>query len=89
MLCAINVFTKFPLKDKQSKTVINVFIEIVNESHCKPNLLWVDQGRDFYNKLMQEWLGHNDILMHSTHNEGKPVIAERFIKTLKANICKK
>ena len=30
---------------------------------------------------MQEWLNNNDILMYSTHNEGKSVIAERFIKT--------
>ena len=28
---------------------------------------------------MQEWLGNNDILMYSTHNEGKSIIAERFI----------
>ena len=41
----------------------------------------VDQGRQFYNKLMQEWLGNNDILLYSTHNEGTSVIAERFIKT--------
>ena len=27
--------------------------------------------------------------MHSTHNEGKSVIAERFIKTLKAKIYNK
>ena len=33
---------------------------------------------------MQEWLNNNDILMYSTHSEGKSVIAERFIKTLKA-----
>ena len=32
---------------------------------------------------MQEWL---DILMYSTHDEGKSVIAERFIKTLKSEI---
>ena len=37
---------------------------------------------------MQEWLDNNDILMYSTHNEGKLVIAERFIKTLKAKIYK-
>ena len=35
---------------------------------------------------MQEWLMN---LMYLTHNEGKSVIAERFIKTLKAKICKK
>ena len=46
----------------------------------------VDQGREFYNKLMEEWLDNNDILMYSSHNEGKSVIAERFIKTLKAKI---
>ena len=46
--------------------------------------MWVDQGKRFYNKIMQEWLDNNDILMYSTHNEGKSVIAERFIKMLKA-----
>ena len=77
-----------PLKDKKGKTVLHAFIEIVNESNRKPNKLWVDQGREFYNKLMQEWLDNN-ILMYSTHNEGKSVIAERFIKTLKSKIYKK
>ena len=38
---------------------------------------------------MQEWFGNNDILMYSTHNQGKSVIAEKFIKTLKAKIYKK
>ena len=38
---------------------------------------------------MQEWLDNNDVLMYSTHNEGKSVITERFIKTLKAKIYKK
>ena len=71
-----------PLKDRKGKTVLYAFIEIVNESNGKPNKLWVDRGREFYNKLMQEWLDNNDILIHSTHNEGKLVIAERFIKTL-------
>ena len=35
------------------------------------------------NELMQEWLDNNDVLLYATHNEGKTVIAERFIKTLK------
>ena len=38
---------------------------------------------------MQEWLENNDILMHSTDNKRKSVIAQRFIKTLKAKIFKK
>ena len=59
----------------QGKTVLNAFIEIVNESDRKPKKLCVDQGREFYNKLKQEWLDNNDILIYSTHNEGKSVIA--------------
>ena len=49
LLCVIDFFTKYawvkPLKDKKGKTVLNAFIEIVNESNGKPNQLWIDQRR--------------------------------------------
>ena len=32
---------------------------------------------------MKSWLEKNDIEIYSKHNEGKSVIAERFIRTLK------
>ena len=38
---------------------------------------------------MQKWLDDNDILIYSTHIEGKSVVAERFIKSLKEKIYKK
>ena len=72
-----------PLEDKIGRTVLNAFIEIVNESNRQPNKLWVDQGRELYNKLMQERLDNNDILIYSTS------LAERFIKTLEDKIYKK
>ena len=71
------------------KTILHSFIEIGNESKRNPNKLWVDQGREFYSSSMQKWLDDNDILMYLTHNEGKSVVAERFIKTLKGKMCKK
>ena len=37
---------------------------------------------------MKSWLEKTDIEMHSTHNEGKSVIAERFIRTLKSKLYK-
>ena len=90
LLCVIDVFAKYawvkPLKDKKGKTLLNAFIEIVDESNREPNKLWFDQGREFHNILMQEWLENNDILLYFTHNEAKSVIAERFIKTLKSKI---
>ena len=55
-------------KIKKGKTVLNAFIEIANEFNHKPNKLWVDQGSKFYNKLMEEWLGNNYIIMYSTYN---------------------
>ena len=70
------------LKDKKGKKGFNTFIEIVNESNREPNNLWVDQRRELYNKLMQEWLDNNNILMYSTHNQEKSVTVEWFIKTL-------
>ena len=71
------------LKDKKGKTVLNAFIEIVNESNQKPNKLWLDQGRELYNKIMQDWLDNNNISVESTNNEGNTVTAERFIRILK------
>ena len=96
LLCVIDGFTKYAwvkmLKDKKGKTV-NAFIEIVNESNRKPLKLYVDQGRDLYEKLMQEWLdnydANYDTLMYSTHIDDKSVIAERYIKALKTKIYKK
>ena len=37
---------------------------------------------------MKSWLRKNDIEKYSTHNEGKFLIAERFIRTLKIKIYK-
>ena len=37
---------------------------------------------------MKSWLGKNDIEMYSTHNEGKSVVAKRFIRTIKNKIYK-
>ena len=37
---------------------------------------------------MKSWLEKNIIEMYPTHNEGKPVVAEKFIRTLKNKIYK-
>ena len=38
---------------------------------------------NFYNRSMKLWLGKNAIEIYSTHNEGKSLVTERFIRTLK------
>ena len=50
--------------------------------------MWVDKDSEFYNTSMKLLLQNNDIAIYSTNNEGKYVIAERFLKTLKKKIDK-
>ena len=47
----------------------------------KPNKIWTDQGSEYYKTHFKKWLKDNNIEMYSTHNEGKSVVAERFIRT--------
>ena len=56
---------------------------MLNNSKSKPNRIWFDEGSEFYDNSFKKWLKDNDIGMHSTHNEGKFDVAERFIRTLK------
>ena len=77
-----------PLKNKKGITITNAFQKILKESNRKPNKIWVDKGSEFYNNSFKKWLKDNDIEMYSIHNEGKSVVAERFIRTLKTKIYK-
>ena len=54
----------------------------------KPNKIWVDKRSEFYNNSFKKWLKDNDIEMYSRNYEGKSVVAERFIRTLKIKIYK-
>ena len=87
LLCAIDLYSKYafviPLKDKKGISIVNAFNKIIKQSNRKPNKIWVDQGGEFYNNVFEKWLSDNDINMYSTYNEGKSVVAERFIRTLK------
>ena len=72
-----------PLKDKKGISIVNVFQIILKKPNHKPNKIWVDKGSEFCNNSFKKWLKDNDIEMYSTNNEGKSVIAGRFIRTLK------
>ena len=92
LLCVIDIFSKYawvvPLKDKKGVSIAAAFQSILKQSNRKPNKIWVDKGSEFYNASFKKWLQDNDIVMYSTNNEGKSVVAERFIKTIKSKIYK-
>ena len=77
-----------PLKDKKGFSVTNTFNKIIKQSERKPNKKWVDQGSEFYNHVFKRWLSRNNIIMYSTYNEGKSVVSERFMRTLKNKLYK-
>ena len=91
-MCVIDIFGKhawvFPLKDKKGVSIVDTFLKILKESNRKPNKIWVDKGSEFYNNFFKKWLKDNDIEMYSINNEGKYVVAERFIRRLKTKIYK-
>ena len=90
LLYAIDIYSKYDwaisLKDTKSITITNAFQKILKESSRKPNKIWIEKGNEFYNRSMKSWLEENSIEMHSTHNTGKSVAAERFIRTLRNKI---
>ena len=92
LLCVIDIFSKYawvvPLKDTKGISIVKAFQSILKQSNKKPNKIWIDKGSEFYNAYFKKWLRDNDIVMYSAHNEGKSVVAERFIRTLKSKIYK-
>ena len=92
LLCAIDLYSKYafviPLKDKKGISIVNAFNKIIKQSAKKTNKIWVDQGGEFYNNVFKIRLSDNDIIMYSIYNEGKSVVAERFIRTLKNKLYK-
>ena len=83
VLCVIDLFSKYafviPSKDKKGVSIVSAFQNILNKLGRTPNKIWVDQGSEFYNSAFKKWLRDNDIIMHFTYNEGKSLVAERFI----------
>ena len=93
LLWVIDIFSKYawvvPLKDKKSVSIVNVvnaFEKILHNLNRKPSKIWVNKGSEFYNDSFKKWFKDNDIEMYSIRNEGKSVVAERLIETLKTKI---
>ena len=56
---AIDIFSKyawvFPLKDKKVVSIVDAFQKILDDADRKPNKIWVDKGREFYNNSFKKW----------------------------------
>ena len=91
LLMVLDVFSKYgwivPLKDKKGETVAEAFKKIFKEGR-KPQYLWTDKGKEYYNKHVKELLDKNKITLYSTENEEKSSVCERWNRTIKSEMWK-
>ena len=87
LLLVIDIFNKYgwikPLKNKEGETIVKALKEIFKESGRRPEKLWTDKGREFFNKNVK-----NLVYLYATENEEKSSIAERWIRTMKEKMFK-
>ena len=105
ILTILDGFTRFafvvPLKDKKGITIFKAFKHVIKESKRRPDKLWVDQGKEFYNENMYKLFKYrkSDIeekddkgeyknKIYSVFNTSKNPVIERFNRTLTSKIWK-
>jgi len=85
LLTVIDVFSKYGriilLKNKTGKATASALKTIF--THRKPQRLWVDKGKEFYNKDVKFLID-----LYSTENEEKSSVVERWNRTMKERMFK-
>jgi len=91
LLMVLDIFSKYgwivPLKTKTGLEVSKALQIIFKEN--KPKMLWVDKGKEYYNKNDLDLVAKNDVKIYSTENEEKSSVCERWNRTIKTKMYKK
>ena len=86
ILMIIDVFSKYgwaiPLKTKTGIDVMKAFSKLWSSTK-PPERLWVDKGKEFYNKQMKDLMNEHHVQIYSTENEEKSSVVERWNRTIK------
>ena len=93
LLTVIDCFSKFawaiPLKTKSGPSLLEAFKHLLEKAHPrKPNRLQTDKGKEFVNKLVQDYLKQNAIHHFTSESDQKAAMVERFNRTLKSRMWK-
>jgi len=93
MLNIVDVFSRYawsvPLPNKTASVVLEGFKSVIKESGRIPQKIWVDEGKEFYNKLMTSYIDEKKITRYSTYGEHKSMFVERFNRTLKGRMWRR
>jgi len=87
LLTVIDVVSKYgwivPLKDKSGISTADGFTKIFSSSGRKPGKVWVDKGKEFYNKDVKKLVD-----LYSTENEEKSCVIERWNRSMRDKMSK-
>ena len=90
ILTVIDLFSRYgwakPLKNKTGQDVKRAFEEIFESSGRKPLKLQTDQGKEFENKVFQDFLKERGISFFTLSSVYKAAFAEKFNRTLKSRM---
>ena len=92
ILVAIDNFSKLgwkiPSRNKYAQSITDAFSQIIKTSNRKPNVLETDDGKEYVNKISNEFLINKNIKQYSRYTDKEAVFAERFNRTIR-NLLKK
>ena len=93
MLVVADKFSKFGwtihMKNNYAQTITDAFSEIIKSSNRNPNLLETDAGKEYINKIFNDFLNNNNIKRYSRYNDKGAVFAERFSRTIRHHLKKR
>ena len=70
-----------PLKDKSGKSTTIALKSLIEKEKRKPQKIWSDRGKEFYNTTFLHYLKEQNIQIYSTNSDLKAVFVERFNRT--------
>ena len=95
LLMVLDLFSKYgwivPLKTKTGLEVSKAFESLLEKN--KPKMLWVDKGKEYYNKNVLDLLAKDKITIYSTemkrnHQFVRDGIELSKIKCIRDSLCK-
>ena len=78
---------EFLLDPTIQETETKAFKTIFKEGR-QPQCVWIDKGKEFYNKHPKEFLDKHDITIYSTENEENSNVVERWNRTIEQRMWK-
>jgi len=92
VLVVVDCFSKFlwtePLKNKTATAVRDGFKAIFRRTKRRPLKLWTDKGKEYYGRVLLQFLDQNNIEIYSTQSITKANIAERKVGQIKTKLAR-